>query len=204
MNIEPLDVQYFQYLSSDFDKWKNGNYSFIPDNVSTLDRIRIQNKATKRKSRYFKECIALREYASQFIRSRYSHSFHWLYNDSWYEGNPKGQLQQEFNSDLEDSFPPLRIAQLNARKYLKMVGIKPSSPDVWLIAEYPDSWFIETKDLNEKCRKGQLEGLAIIAKYLKCKVSIFRLYSEKEEPQSDLVESDEKKYQEIYQSLNDL
>jgi len=51
-------------------------------------------------------------------------------------------------------------------------------------------------------RTGQLEGLAIIAKYLKCKVSIYRLYSETEEPQSRLVESDKKEFQEIYQSLN--
>jgi hypothetical protein len=84
------------------------------------------------------------------------------------------------------------------------IDIKPSSPDVWLIWEYPNSWFIETKDLNKKCRKGQLEGLAIIAKYLKCKVSIFRLYSEKEEPMSSLVECDKEKFQRIFQSLDDL
>ena len=204
MNIDTLDVQYFPYKSSDFDKWKDGDHSFIPDNVSLLDRKRIQDKATNRKSRYFKECIVLREYASQFIRSRYSHSFHWLYNDSWYDGNPKGQLQQEFNFDLEDYLPPIRTAQLKSRKYMKREGVKPSSPDVWLIGEYPNSWFIETKDLNEKCKKGQIEGLVIIAKYLKCKISIFRLYSEKEEPQSNLVEIDKEKFKRIYESLDEL
>ena len=204
MKNEVLDVQYLQYLSSDLDKWKNGDYSFIPDNVTDLDRKMVQQKAGERNNRYFGECIVLKKYSDQFIKARYTHSFHWLYNDSWFDGNPKGQLQQEFNFDLEDFFPAtkLRIAQLKAREYIKKYGIKPSSPDVWLITEHPNSWFIEVKKLNEEHRKGQLHGLAIIAKYLKCKVSVFRLYSETEVPKSRLVESDKKEFQEIYQSLN--
>ena len=202
MKNETLDIQFMPYLSSDFDKWENGDFSFIPDNVTHLDRKRIQEKAGERNNRYFKECIVLKKYSNQFIRVRYSHSFQWLYSNSWYKGNPTGQLQQEFYFDLEDYFPQLRIAQLKAIKYSKKKKIKPSSPDVWLIAEYPNSWFIEVKDTNEKCRKGQLEGLAIIAKYLKCKVSIYRLYSETEKPQSRLVESDKKRFKDIYQSLN--
>jgi len=204
MKNEILDVQYLQYLSSDLDNWKNGDYSFIPDNVTDLDRIMVQKKAGERNNRYFGECIVLKKYSDQFIKARYTHSFHWLYNDSWFDGNPKGQLQQEFNFDLEDVFPAtkLRIAQLKAREYIKKYGIKPSSPDVWLIAEYPNSWFIEVKRLNEKCKEGQLEGLAIITKYLNCKVSICRLYSENEEPKSRLVESEKKRFQEICHSLN--
>ena len=206
MKKEILDVQFLPYLSSDLDKWMNGDYSFIPENVTDLDRMRVQEKAGERNNRYFGECIVLKKYSNQFIKSRYTHSFHWLYNDSWYDGNPKGQLQQEFNFDLEDYFPvpKLRIAQLKAREYIKKFGIKPSSPDVWLVAEYPKSWFIEVKKLNEERRKGQLPGLAIIAKYLKCKVSIYRIYSENEEPKSKLAKSDKKEFQEIYQSLNTL
>ena len=75
-------------------------------------------------------------------------------------------------------------------------------PPPMLIGEYPNSRVIEVKKRNEERRKGQLEGLAIIAKYLKCKVSIYRLYSETEEPKSQLVEPDKKEFQEIYQSLN--
>jgi hypothetical protein len=202
MKKEILDVQFLPYLSSDLDKWMNGDFSFIPDNVTLLDRMRIKEKAGERNNRYFKECIVLKKYSNQFIRARYSHSFQWLHSKSWCKGNPKGQLQQEFNFDLEDYLPPLRIAQSKAIKYSKMKNIKPSSPDVWLIAEYPNSWFIEVKDIDEKCRKGQLQGLAIIAKYLKCKVSVFSLYSETEEPKSRLVESDKKEIQKIYQSLN--
>jgi hypothetical protein len=204
MKNEILDIQFMPYLSSDLDKWMNGDYSFIPDNVTDLDRMRVEEKAGERNNRYFGECIVIKKYSKQFIKARYTHSFHWLYNDSWYDGNPKGQLQQEFNFDLEDYFPvsKLWIAQSKAREYIKKYQIKPSSPDVWLIAEYPNSWFIEVKKLNEERRKGQLDGLAIIAKYLKCKVSVFRLYSENEEPKSRLVESDKKEFQEIYQSLN--
>ena len=206
MKNEILDIQFMPYLSSDLDKWMNGDYSFIPENVTDLDRMRVEEKAGERNNRYFGECIVLKKYSNQFIKARYTHSFHWLYNDSWYDGNPKGQLQQEFNFDLEDYFPvsKLWIAQSKAREYIKKYQIKPSSPDVWLIAEYPNSWFIEVKKLNEERRKGQLDGLAIIAKYLKCKVSVFRLYSENEEPKSRLVESDKKEFQEIYQSLNNL
>ena len=206
MENEILDIQFMPYLSSDLDKWINGDYSFIPENITDLDRMRVQEKAGERSNRYFGECIVLKKYSNQFIKARYTHSFHWLYNDSWYDGNPKGQLQQEFNFDLEDYFPAskLWIVQSKAREYIKKYQIKPSSPDVWLIAEYPNSWFIEVKKLNEKCKEGQLEGLAIIAKYLKCKVSVFRLYSENEEPKSRLVESDKKEFQKIYQSLNNL
>jgi hypothetical protein len=204
MKNEILDVQYLPYLSSDFDKWKNGDYTFIPDNVTNLDRVRVQEKAIIRNNRYFGECIVLREFSDQFIKSRYSHSYKWLYADSWCSNRLKDQLQNEFYLDLFDYFPEnkIRKAQSKAKKYIKKNRIKPSSPDVWLIAEYPNSWFIEVKKLNEERRKGQLEGLAIIAKYLKCKVSIYRLYSETEEPKSRLVESDKKEFQEIYQSLN--
>jgi hypothetical protein len=204
MKNEILDVQYLPYLSSDFDKWKNKDFSFIPDNVTDLDRSRVQEKASIRNNRYFGECIVLREFSDKFIKSRYSHSYQWLYRDSWCLNEPSGKLQNEFYHDLFDYFPENKVqkAQSQAREYIKKYGIKPSSPDVWLIAEYPNSWFIEVKKLNEERRKGQLEGLAIIAKYLKCKVSIYRLYSETEEPQSRLVDSNKKEFQEIYQSLN--
>lgn len=206
MTQENLDVQYLPYSESDFDKWKNGDYSFIPDNVTNLDRMEVQEKASKRNSRYFGECIVLREFSDQFIKARYSHSYHWLYGNSWYQNEPSGKLQKEFYNDLFDYFPEdkVRKAQLKAREYSKKYGIKPSSPDVWLIAEYPNSWFIEVKKLNENCKVGQLEGFAIITKYLNCKVSIYRLYSENEKPKSRLAEYDKKRFQQIYQLLDTL
>ena len=51
MKNEILDVQYLQYLSSDLDNWKNGDYSFIPVNVTDLDRIMVQKKAGERNNR---------------------------------------------------------------------------------------------------------------------------------------------------------
>ena len=148
----------------------------------------------------------LREFSDQFIKARYSHSYKWLYADSWCSNKLKDQLQKEFYDDLFEYFPEnhFRKVQLKAREYSKKYGIKPSSPDVWLINEYPNSWFIEVKKLNENCKVGQLEGFAIITKYLNCKVSIYRLYSENEAPKSRLVESDKKRFQEIYQLLDTL
>jgi len=52
--------------------------------------------------------------------------------------------------------------------------------------------------------EGQLEGFAIITKFLNCKVSIYRLYSENEEPKSRWIEYDKKRSQEIYQLLDTL
>ena len=157
-------------------------------------------------SRYFGECLVLREFSDQFVKARYSHSYQWLYADSWYLNKLKDQLQKEFYYDLFDYFPEdeVRLSQLKARDYAKKYGIKPSSPDVWLIAEYPNSWFIEVKKLNEKCKEGQLEGFAIITKYLKCKVTIYRIYSDNEEPKSRWIEHDKKRFQEIYQLLDTL
>ena len=178
----------------------------LSQQLTHLDRMRVQKKASIRNSRYFGECLVLREFSDQFIKTRYSHSYHWLYGDSWYLTEQTGKLQTEFYYDLFDYFPEnkVRLAQLKAREYLKRYGIKPSSPDVWLIAVYPNSWFIEVKKLNEKCKEGQLEGFAIITKYLKCNVTIYRLYSESEEPKSRLVEYDKKRFQEIFQLLDTL
>jgi hypothetical protein len=44
MKKEILDVQLLPYLSSDLDKWKNGDFSLIPENVTDLNRIRVQQK----------------------------------------------------------------------------------------------------------------------------------------------------------------
>ena len=175
--------------------------------MTSLDKCKLKAKASKRNARYFKETFVLNYYSNKYVRGRYSHSFHCLYGKSWLDGKPRGELQQEFYDDLITYFSKdkIRLVQTQAMNYLDKYGINPSMPDVWLINNRGKSWFVEVKKYDEEIIEGQIEGLALIKRFLKSRISIIRLYPEKSlHARNTLQDYDgekKKKFEKIYNSL---
>ncbi|MFC1579547.1 hypothetical protein ACFL4N_01395 [Thermodesulfobacteriota bacterium] len=193
------------YPESYLNNWVEGDYSMITSSKAPqyIEDIIIKKAKARPGTRFFGEAYVATTYGKTTKNGWYN-SFKWLYADKWYKGEG---LEPQFEEPFFDAlvkyvgWTKLHTLQRHARDYVETVGLNPQAPDLWLIDKAGKSCFIEVKKGSDRIHEGQLEGLALIKKYLNAKVSIVSLYPEGGRVPKRIDHTD--RFTEIYNSIID-
>jgi len=178
----------WQYSVHEYHEWISGSSaivnSILPDHLCDF----FLNKHVKRPNRFFGEAIVLREMSRHCSGYLWYNSFQWL---MWKDfSKVPGMVQKTFLQHLcevlKEKVNEIRWA---AKEYVIQSGVEPKVPDISLLNKGKQSHFIEVKlplkpnskdssKLDDDIHEGQLEGLALMKKYLNCSVEIIWLYPE--------------------------
>ena len=192
------------YTDKLLDEWVEGDYSMITSSKAPqyIEDIIVKKAKARPGTRFFGEAYVARVYGKTTKHGWYN-SFKWLYADKWYKRESlEPQFEEPFFVALikHIGWTKLRTLQRHARDYVETMDINPQAPDLWLIDNEGAFHFIEVKKGSDRIHEGQLEGLAMIKKYLKAKVSIISLYPEGGRVPRQIDHTD--RFTEIYASLN--
>jgi len=152
-------------------------------------------------TRFFGEAYVATIMSKEMKHGWYS-SYKWLTNDKWLTGkNLKNQFKISFYKALKKhiGINKLKKIQHHSKIYHKKKKIMPQAPDIWFIDKNGKYRFIEVKKGNDKIHDGQIEGLAIIKRYLKGDVAIMNLYPEGSKVPKQIDHT--QKFLKIYNSL---
>jgi hypothetical protein len=200
-----LIEQLLPYPELLMERWVKGDYSMLKSSkASKYLKDILVHKAKKRPStRFFGEAYVAITLASSMKEGWYN-SFKWLTNDKWLTGkNLDAKFERPFYEALMKYIGENKLSKLqnHARSYLQKKQVNSQAPDLWLIDERDRFRFIEVKKGKDKIHDGQLEGLALIKKYLKSQVSIMSLYPDGKPPPQQKDHSS--LFSKIYSSLED-
>jgi len=179
----------------------NGYYTMLKSSqASKYIKDILIHKAKKRPgTRFFGEAYI----SSTFpMRAGWYSSYKWLTATKWKTGkNLKNRFERLFYHSLIEYIGEKALSKLqhDAVKYYEKCKIKPVPPDLWLIDKKGNFHFIESKKGNDEIHSGQLEGLALIKKYIKCSISIIHIYPDNLPTPKQLDHSDN--FTKIYKSL---
>jgi len=203
MAVIELKEETVPYKESLLADWGNGNCSMLTSsNASEYIKEIIVHKAKKRPgTRFFGEAYVASLLYKKTKEGWYG-SYKWLTSDKWITGKSlTNQFEKSFYEALKKyiGIESLRKIQNGSKNFMFSNKIKPQAPDLWLIDKSGEHHFIECKKGSDKIHSGQLEGLAIIKKYLKGHIKIIHLYPEGSKPPK-LIDHTEI-FSEIYKSL---
>lgn len=206
----------WSYSADEYYNWTSGD-SFIVNSILPVHlRDFFLSKHDERPNRFFGEAIVLREMNRHCNGHLWYNSFQWLTSDKWSSltGISKN-IEKVFLQHFYETIKEKNVSQIRAAAkqfMIKHPAIEPKVPDVSLLNKNNQLQFIEVKlpvkpdskrkkKLDDDIHSGQLEGLALLKKYIYCRVGIIWLYPE---GMSFELPDYEERFMEIYNGLDDV
>ena len=197
MNETELKNEFLPYPEALLEAWKTGDYSMlINSNASDyIKEILIFKSKTRPGRRFFGEAYI----ASRIeMKEGWYNSFKWLTADKWVSGaGLDAKFEKPFYNALMEHIgaDALSSLQKNSNNFYNRHKErfmddkkckKPVAPDLWLIDKERNFRFIESKLPGDAVGSHQIEGLALISRYLRVSVpvsvSIMHVYPENINP----------------------
>ena len=185
------------YSADDLKRWTTRDYTIIDKRLPAHVRNMLIEKIGNRKSnpetpRFFSEVNILNHHAHMIKDGIvwYS-SYKWLTKSRWLTGEVEEGYKSQFFVDLIKYIGRDNIVNLQRHAHAfrgkdagRILGFTkggkvryPVAPDIWLALKDGSLKFIEGKH-KETLAGTQLVGLALIKKYLDCRIAIMRVYPE--------------------------
>lgn len=173
-----VSVTAMTYPASLAEVWPRSRHFLERSKASSYIKEILSDKIARRGGRgrrFFGEA-----FVASAIRHRHGYygSFKWLTNSKFlgsgsFGSGPTARYRAEYRQALQTHFKAgLARAQALAADVRRRTGITPQVPDLWLIERSGRHHFIEIKLQGDRVRKGQLEGLAVIAAALAARAEV--------------------------------
>ena len=203
MKSVTLKEQLISYPEHLLDEWKNGNNTMLETSNASgyIKDILVTKAKMRRGTRFFGEAY-VSSIMSDKMRNGWYTSYKWLITKKWISGN---HLDDKFEKPFYEALhkyigiDKLKKIQYQANLYYKKNKIKSQASDLWFIDKSNNHHFFEVKKGTDKIHNGQLEGLAILKKYLKASVSIVMLYPDNIKPPKTIDHT--QRFSAIYNSI---
>jgi hypothetical protein len=154
------------YPAESLAAWQRG-----PDmlDAARIDEDLVTILSNKRKAR-----PGVRFFGEAFVATKLRHtkalygSFQWLttsrfLEDTPFRPSPTAAFKEKYRRALHDYFgSQLATLHENAKRLRDRTGVKPATPDLWLVVPRNRHRFIEVKLPHDSVRDNQLAGLAVI------------------------------------------
>ncbi len=198
-----LKEQLISYPPHILNEWENGNFTLLKSSNAPdfIKNVLVAKAKVRKGTRFFGEAFIASKMSKQMKNGWYS-SYKWLIADKWVKGsNLSNNFENQFFQALMKHIgvDMLKILKYQAGLYFEMKKIKPQAPDLWFIDKVNRHHFFEVKKGTDKIHEGQLEGLAILKKYLKASVSIVMLYPDNIKPPKSIDHTH--RFYDIYNSI---